>query len=79
MRKLCESKDLAAEFRGVDMTFQILDVKTYGEADKPKSINSKVMLSDGQSKVICMVPDKTHTSMVSLINIGFFANFVNIL
>ena len=61
------------------MTFQILDVKIYEDQGKPKSINSKVMLSDGQSKVICMVPDKTHTTMVSLIDIDFFANFFNIL
>ena len=47
MRKLCESKDLAAEFRGVEMTFQILDVKTYEEQDKKSSIHTKVMLSDG--------------------------------
>lgn len=65
---MCESASLADEMSGTMLAVQVVDVTIF-EADKAKkNIKGRVTLSDGVSKVICMLPDKTFNSMVSDFN-----------
>lgn len=60
---MCESASLADEMSGTMLAVQVVDVTIF-EADKAKkNIKGRVTLSDGVSKVICMLPDKTFNSM----------------
>lgn len=47
------------------MTLQLIDVTVYSEADMKKSIKSRIILSDGNSKITAMVAEKTFASFVS--------------
>ena len=63
VKKLCESKNLAEEFRDVPMVFQIIDVTIFDE--EKKNIRGRLHLSDGVSRMICMIPDKVYQQMES--------------
>ena len=63
VRKLCETKNLQEEFRDVWMTVQIIDVTIFDE--EKKNIRGRLHLSDGVSRMICMIPDKVYTQMES--------------
>ena len=68
IKKLCESRSLAAEFHNVSVVVQVVDVTIFGAENAKKNIKAKVNLSDGVSKMICMIPDRVHASMVSNIS-----------
>lgn len=65
LKNMCESKSLKDDMDGSFVTVQVVDVTIF-EADKAKkNIKGRVTLSDGVSKVICMLPEKTYNTMVS--------------
>ena len=45
---------------------QVVDVCIFQGDKAKKNIKGRVTLSDGVSKVTCMLPDKTFNSMVSV-------------
>ena len=62
---MCESTSLKDDMEGSIVAVQVVDVTIF-EADKAKkNIKGRVTLSDGVSKVICMLPEKTYNTMVS--------------
>ena len=65
IKKLCESTNLAAEFQGVPITLQVVEVTIFGAENAKKNIKGKVCISDGVSKMICMIPDKVHAAMAA--------------
>ena len=65
IKKLCESTNLAAEFQSVQITLQVVEVTIFTAENAKKNIKGKVCLSDGVSKMICMIPDKVHASMTA--------------
>ena len=65
LKKVCESKNLAEEMTGTTLALQVVDVTIFGADKAKKNIKGRVTLSDGVSKVICMLPEKTFNSMVS--------------
>jgi hypothetical protein len=46
------------------MILQIVDMTVFTEQDMKKNIKARIHLSDGASKVTCMVADKTFASFV---------------
>lgn len=44
---------------------QVVDVTIFGADKAKKNIKGRVTLSDGVSKVICMLPEKTYEQLVS--------------
>ena len=44
---------------------QLVDVTIFSADKAKKNIKGRVTLSDGVSKVICMLPEKTYNLMVS--------------
>ena len=64
IKKIVESKSLATEFQGVDIALQIIDVTMFTAENAKKNIKCRVSLSDGVSKMVCMVPDKTYNNLV---------------
>ena len=63
IKKLCESSNLSAEFSDVKMAVQCTDVNIF-EAER-KNIRARIALSDGVSRMVCMVPHKIFDQMVS--------------
>jgi hypothetical protein len=47
------------------MILQILDLTVFSEADMKKNIKARVQISDGNSKITCMIADKTFANFVS--------------
>ena len=60
---ICE-KDPAL---GDTVTVQLVDVKLFDGENARKNIKAKICLSDGVSKVICMISDKAFNQFVSKI------------
>ena len=52
---------------GVTIVVQVVDATIFGPEQAKKNIKGRVTLSDGVSKVLCMLPEKTYNAMVSLI------------
>ena len=66
VKSMCESKTLATDMEGTSVVVQVVDATIF-EADKQKkNIKGRVTLSDGVSKVICMLPEKTFNAIVSI-------------
>lgn len=61
---MCESTSLAKDYNGTTMAVQVVDVAIFDGEKAKKNIKGRVTLSDGVSKVICMLPDKTYNGMV---------------
>ena len=53
------------EFANVQLAVQVVDMTIFGPDHAKKNIKGRVCLSDGVSKIICMVPDKVYNAMVS--------------
>ena len=66
MKKICESRSLKDEMDGDFVAVQVVDVCIFQGDKAKKNIKGRVTLSDGVSKVTCMLPDKTFNSMVSV-------------
>lgn len=47
------------------MTLQIADINIFSEQDMKKNIKARLQVSDGNSRIVAMLPDKTHQSLVS--------------
>ena len=65
LKTLAESKNVAEDMQGTDIVVQVVDVAIFEGEKAKKNIKGRVTLSDGVSKVICMLPEKTHKLMVS--------------
>ena len=50
---------------GVELVLQVVDVTIFDAEKAKKNIKGRVSLSDGVTKVICMLPEKTYNLMVS--------------
>ena len=48
------------------MAFQVTDVTIFTAESQKKNIKGRVTLSDGVSKMICMLPDKVYNMIVSI-------------
>ena len=57
VKSLCEAKDLAADLQGVQTTLQVVDFVEFGEDRKQKHIKARATLSDGVSKLTCMISE----------------------
>lgn len=65
LKTLCESKNLAEDMANVEIAVQLVDVTIFSADKAKKNIKGRVTLSDGVSKVICMLPEKTYNSMTA--------------
>jgi len=45
------------------MTLQIADINIFSEQDMKKNIKARLQVSDGNSRIVAMLPDKTHQSL----------------
>ena len=45
---------------GTNLVLQVIDVTIFDADKAKKNIKGRVSLSDGVSKVICMLPEKTY-------------------
>jgi len=75
LKQLCESSDLAEQMTGTMLAVQVADVTIFGADKAKKNIKGRVTLSDGVSKVICMLPEKTYNAMVSALLVGKSVSF----
>ena len=64
---MCESNSLAEEMQSTRVAVQVVDATIFDADKQKKNIKGRVTLSDGTSKVICMLPEKTFNQMVSLL------------
>ena len=55
--------NLATDLIGVTMALQVVEVTLFTAENARKSIKGKVTISDGVSKMICMLPDKVYNMM----------------
>jgi len=60
LKQVCESDKLANDMRDTVIAVQVVDVTIFGADKAKKNIKGRVTLSDGVSRVICMLPEKTH-------------------
>ena len=62
---MCESQNLSKDMSGIVLALQVVDVNIFEAEKAKKNIKGRVTLSDGVSKVIAMLPDKTYSTIVS--------------
>mmetsp|Transcript_26590 Transcript_26590/g.35567 ORF Transcript_26590/g.35567 Transcript_26590/m.35567 type:complete len:147 (+) Transcript_26590:99-539(+) len=65
LKRICESTKLADDMKNTNVTLQVVEVNIFSAEKARKNIKGRVSLSDGVSRVICMLPEKTYDSMVS--------------
>ena len=66
LKRVCESaKTLSTDMAGVTLVVQVVDATIFGPEQAKKNIKGRVTLSDGVSRVLCMLPEKTYNAMVS--------------
>jgi len=62
---VAESKNLAQDMQDTSLVVQVVDATIFEGEKAKKNIKGRVTLSDGVSKVICMLPEKTHKLMTA--------------
>ena len=70
LKRVCESakaKTLTVDMAGVNLVVQVVDATIFGPEQAKKNIKGRVTLSDGVSRVLCMLPEKTYNAMVSVL------------
>ncbi len=65
VKQIAQSKSLADDFMGVKHLLQIIDLTVFSESDMKKNIKARMQLSDGNSKITTMVPDKVFAQFVN--------------
>ena len=60
LKQVCECDKLADQMTGTNLVLQVIDVTIFDAEKAKKNIKGRVSLSDGVSKVICMLPEKTY-------------------
>ena len=60
LKQVCECDKLADSLMGTNLVLQVIDVTIFDADKAKKNIKGRVSLSDGVSKVICMLPEKTY-------------------
>jgi len=63
IKSLSQSTNLAKDFANQDMILQIADINIFSEQDMKKNIKARLSLSDGNSRIVAMLPDKTHQAL----------------
>ena len=63
IRKMCEATDLASIKEQI--VVQVVEVTIFTAENAKKNIKAKVVISDGFSKMICMLPDKVYNLMAA--------------
>lgn len=66
IKSMCESTSLATQMVGTSVAVQVVDATIFDADKQKKNIKGRVTLSDGVSKVICMLPEKTFNAIVSI-------------
>ena len=66
---------MAQEFNSVQIVVQVVDVTIFTPENAKKNIKGKVSISDGVSKMICMLPDKVYNLMAAAGNGEIIRNF----
>ena len=64
IRQVCESSNVAADFKDVNMVFQVTSVELFDDSAAKKNIKGRVHLSDGVSKLLVMLSDKAYNALV---------------
>ena len=65
LKQICEANKLAEDLKDTSVVVQVVDVTIFSAEKAKKNIKGRVTLSDGVTKVICMLPEKTYEQMVS--------------
>lgn len=65
IKSMCESTSLATQMVGTSVAVQVVDATIFDADKQKKNIKGRVTLSDGVSKVICMLPEKTFNAIVA--------------
>ena len=66
IKRICECKStLAEEIPNEKMVLQVLESTVYSEAEMKKNLKARMILSDGVSKMTCLVLDKAFSALVS--------------
>ena len=61
IKMLCESdKDIDGS-----VTLQVVEVRMFTAENARKNIKAKIVISDGVSRMICMISDKAYNALVS--------------
>ena len=60
IKKICESDNIAEDFKNMEMIFQVVSVEIFGEDQQRKNIKGRIHISDGVSKLIVMISDKAY-------------------
>ena len=60
VKQICESADVSQEFANTHMILQVVDVTNFDDNQARKNVKARISLSDGQSKIIAMMPDKVY-------------------
>ena len=66
IKQICESENLADQFKNVTMVLQIHDCTVFDEESTKKNIKARVHLSDGVSRMICLITTKVYEQIVSV-------------
>lgn len=68
IKRICEiepPKTLADEMSSEKIVVQVVDWIVYSEAEMKKNLKARMILSDGVSKMTCLVLDKAFNAFVS--------------
>jgi hypothetical protein len=66
IKKICECKStLADEMTNDKLVLQILEWVVYSGDEVKKNLKARMLLSDGVSKMTCLVLDKAFNALVS--------------
>ena len=67
VKQICESKNVAKEFKGVNMAFQVVSVDLFDPKDEgsaKKNLKGRIRLSDGVSKIMVMLSGKAYDAII---------------
>ena len=65
IRQISECQNLASELSSTHMTLQLSEVTIFDPSAARKNIKARVNLSDGFSRITCMISDKIFQQIVS--------------
>jgi len=67
---MCEATSLAKDMADTSVAVQVIELVVF-EGDRiKKNIRGRATLSDGVTKVICMIPERAYTELVSVVLTG---------
>ena len=66
IRTIVESDNIATDLENVEIVLQVTDVTVFDEKSAKKNIRARVHVSDGVSKMICLITTKIFGQIVSI-------------